>query len=191
MSFDSNSAIIDNDFINGIVDMNQTEDDMVLIATDVFRELNVNPVVHPLVFKNEVQTDHPRTIRLFEENVVKELTFEDIHDNDDAKKNYYSFIVLELYKKLNGENLDIGKKTVFDYWQKRHSLGEIHSLSTCLLCGCGLFLSDDKDSQRLKKIIEDTFLTKIDVHSRQVVVDLLREKGTSISRKKLQSFSHV
>ena len=191
MPIDSNSAIIDNDFINGIVDMQQTEEEMIFIASDVFGELNLTPLIHPLVLKHEVRIDHCRTKRLLEENVVKELTFKDIHNNDEAKKAYYSLIVFELYKKLTGESLNVGNKTVFDFWKKKQSLGEIHSLATCLLCGCGVFLSDDKDSKALKAIIEDTFLITIDVHSRQAVVALLREKKTSIPRKKLQSFSHV
>ena len=71
------------------------------------------------------------------------------------------------------------------------SLGEIHSLSTCLLCGCGLFLSDDDDSQKIKYIIKQNFGVDIAVHNRQAVVDLLRENGTTLSRHERKSFAHA
>lgn len=191
MPINSNSAIIDNDFLNHVIEMRKNDDEMILIVLNVFGELEIEPAIHPLVFEKEVLKSNCRIKRLFDENVINKLTFEDIHNNDQGKKAYYSFLVFELYKKLTGETLDTNGQTVFDFWRTMHSLGEIHSLATCLLCGCGVFLSDDKDSQILKRIIEETFLTTISVHNRQAVVALLREKGTSISRKNLQSFSHV
>ena len=191
MQINEKSAMIDNDFINKIVEMNKSDNDFIRVVTEVFRELNVDPAIHPLVLQNEVLTSNIRIQKMLDEQIVKTPAFKDIHKDDETKKIYYSFLVLELYKKLTGVELELGDKTVFTYWSKRSSLGEIHSLATCIICGCGVFLSDDKDSRKLGYIIEQSYWGHILVHSRQAVVNLLREKGTELSRKDLNSFSHV
>lgn len=191
MQIDSASAMIDNDFLDHSVSMKASCEDVVRILSEIFLELGVDPMIHPLVMKHEVLNDSKRIKTVLSENIIKLPAFEDIHHNDTNRKAYYSFLVSELYKKFTGYSLDFGENDVFSFWKKGHSLGEIHSLSTCLLCGCGVFLSDDGDSQILRNIIKQTFAVDIAVHNRKAVINLISEKGTNLSRSDRRSFSHM
>ncbi len=191
MEINASSAMIDNDFLDHAISMDFSSEDVVRILAKIFCELEVEPMIHPLVMQNEVLTDSVKTRAILNQEIIKFPTLEDIHHNDPNRISFYSYLVLELYKKLTGYKLDLGDSTVFTFWKRRISLGEIHSLSTCLLCGCGLFLSDDKDAQKIKEIIKQSFATDIAVHNRQAVVDLLQEKGTELSRKERRSFAHT
>ena len=190
MEINANAAMIDNDFLDHATGMEVSCDDIARVLAEIFCELNVDPMIHPLVMQNEVLRDSAKIKTVLSQDIIKTPTLEDIHHNDPDRIAYYSFLVLELYKKLTGYELEMGEATVFTFWRRRISLGEIHSLSTCLLCGCGVFLSDDGDAQKIKDIIKERFATDIAVHNRQAIVTLLREKGTILSRKELRSFAH-
>ena len=190
MIIDSNSALIDNDFLNHALDMKKSDEEVILIISEIFHELSVEPAIHPLVLENEVLEKH-KASRIFSEKIIKTPTLDDIHENNEAKQLYYANMVQELYKKFTGSELDLRGETVFTFWCRQASLGEIHSLATCLLCGCGIFLSDDKDSLILKRIIEENFLVQIIVHNRQAVVDELRARDSTLSRKDLRALAHV
>ena len=190
MQINANTAMIDNDFLDHATSMEVSCDEITRILKEIFDELNVEPMIHPLVMQNEVLRDSVKIKTVFSQDIIKTPTLEDIHHNDPDRISYYSFLVLELYKKLTGYELEMGEATVFTFWKRRISLGEIHSLSACLLCGCGVFLSDDKDAKKIKDIIKESFNTDIAVHNRKAVVTLLREKGTMLSRRALQSFAH-
>ena len=190
MQINSNAAMIDNDFLDHVVSMNFNSTEIVRILSVVFSGLNVEPMIHPLVVQNEVLVDSTKISAVLNQDVIKLPTLEDIHENDPARIAYYSYLVLELYKKFTGYELEIGEATVFTFWKRRCSLGEIHSVSTCLLCGCGLFLSDDSDSQKIKNIIKQNFAVDIAVHNRRAVIELLREKGTTLSKHERKAFAH-
>jgi len=182
--------MIDNDFFSHAIEMNTTPNNIFRILKEVFSELEIEPTLHPLVYQNEVLISNTIIKAVLDNNIIKVASFDDIHQNDEGIKLYYSFLITELYKKLTGLELDLQNDTVFSFWKKGMSLGEIHSLTTCLICGCSIFLSDDGDSQRLKHIIENNSLGKVEVHNRQAVVDMIREKGTILARKELRSFAH-
>ena len=73
----------------------------------------------------------------------------------------------------------------------RSSLGEVHSVATCLTCGCGIFLSDDNDSKMLQRFIAEKSIGKISVYNRKELVDMhLDQGGTKLPRKVRQSLTH-
>lgn len=191
MIINSNSAVIDNDFLSHAIEMKKSDDEVVEILSHIFYDLRVNPIMHPLVVKHEVLPNSTRINKIFSENIVGTPSFSDIHNNDTSKMAYYSILVLDLYKRLTGSTLDLGSETVYTFWRRNESLGEVHSLSTCLVCECGIFLSDDKDSQFLKNIIQEQYGKQIEVYNRQTVVDVLRDIGTTLSRKELRPFAHL
>ncbi len=85
--------------------------------------------------------------------------------------------------------LHIGKESVFTYWKRQSSLGEIHSISLCIITGCGVFLSDDNDSQYLANIIKNQFMQEISVYSRSDIADKMKEQGLLNSNKR-KVFAH-
>lgn len=189
MQVDSNSVAIDNDFLQKALEMQREEERIIYILSKLFQCIGHNPVIHPLVFQKEVM-HNSITEKLFAQQIIGTPTWEEIHQNNEAKIQYYTYMLLELYNKFWGVPLDLGKSTVFTYWKREKSLGEIHSLAMCLLCNCGMFLSDDDDSQRISKLIESYFNKKIVVYTRENVSDIARNNGIELSRSDLRSFAH-
>ena len=185
---DSKSVLIDNDFLQKALEMNQEEEKILYILSELFCCLELSPVIHPLVREHEV-IDTNITEKVLN-NIIDTPTWQDIHQNNTDKKNYYTFLVMELYTKMFGTNLEMGEKDVFTYWRRRCSLGEIHALATCMLCECGMFLSDDKDSKKLQNIIEYYFSKRINVYTREEIKQIAKENDVRLSRKELQSFAH-
>lgn len=190
MTVDSTSVVIDNDFLQKTFEMRQERKTIVSVLQEIFHMLGLNPVVHPLVFENEMKTNRIIADDVFENGIIKVPSWEDIHQNDDNQKQYYSFLICELYKKMFGEPLETGEKDVFSFWRATHSLGEIHSVSMCLLRDCKFFLSDDQDSKDLCSMIKNCFMKDIFVYNRSEIREKLRANGTALSRKELRSFTH-
>ena len=105
---------------------------------------------------------------LFDRGVVAKAEFADIHQNDDGKKAYYTYLVENLYRAISGDALpaSLSGESLFTCWMSRSSLGEVHSVATCLTCGCGIFLSDDNDSKMLQRFIAEKSIGKISVYNR-------------------------
>ena len=191
MQINAHSAAIDNDFLNHALEIQKLpENDIIGLLENVFRDMGICPIVHPLVYQHEIQKEKKLIKTIFEKNIVQVVRFEDIHRSEDAKKAFYEYAVRELYNKLFGPPFNLNGQNVFTYWQCQSSLGEIHSLAMCLLCGCAMFLSDDKDSKKLQNIMQQYFATSIPVYNRADVVRLLKEKATTIPRIDLRHFSH-
>ena len=66
---------------------------------------------------------------------------------------------------------------MFTYWIAGKSLGEIHPVSMRLICGCGIFLSDDDDSKYLKRIVDEDMLGSIEVYDRK---EILNQIGSGV-----------
>ena len=191
MSDDKKMAVIDNDFIEHVASSNLSNDELINTLKTIISELELDVVVHPLVYEHEVRKTTPRVKILFKQNVISEANYSFL-GSDSAKKAYYCMLVSELYKSLTEETLSATGEEIFTFWVRLHSLGEIHSVSMCLVCGCGIFLSDDNDSKKLKLLIEKKSLGSIEVYNRAELIDKHLDKGkTNISRAIRRSLAHV
>ncbi len=192
MTIGSNTAVLDNDFINHIVETDMTADRIVDLFTMLFSELEIDAVVHPLVYTNEVFHTNKLVCRLFDENVIKRPSFEDIFLSSEAREDYYLYLVEELYHTNYGCYFPVSKEQILSYWKKKQSLGEIHSLAMCLLCGCDIFLSDDDDSKKLRNSIQYKIPNTITVYDRKEWLVYYKENGgTYIKRSDRKKLGHV
>lgn len=89
---------------------------------------------------------------------------------------------------MNGKALPSDWKVLSD-WTAKENLGEIHAIAMCLLCGCVLFLSDDKDSKKLWKLIEGQMPNALNVYNR---AEFMEQFGTlaGLSRAEKKSLAH-
>lgn len=129
---------------------------------------------------------------LFDEQVFQKVEFDDIFQKDPGRKAYYILIARELYKALTGKTLNVDGDDVLSHWIYNSSLGEVHSLAMCLVCNCGIFLSDDKGSKKLQEYIRRSighrFLVKLNVYNR---TEFLEERFQNISsRVERRSLTH-
>lgn len=192
MLLDYKTAAIDNDFINHVFESNLEDDKIVRMLTTVFAELGLTPVMHPLVYDKELMKDKTQIINLFQQGVVYKVTFGDIFQNTPAKEAYYSYLVKELYHYITGTSFPGTTDSVLTFWKTQHSMGEIHSISMCLVCGCGIFLSDDGDSKKIQSYVIRKSLGKIDVYNRTELIDKhLNEGITKFRRVERKSLTHM
>ena len=191
MILDGNTAVIDNDFTGHLAEAHLTDEILAERLNTIFSELGLSIVMHPLVYEHELLKDAPRIAMLFDRNILNKAEFVDIHQNDPGKKAYYTFLMTNLYRDLRGEALPLSGEKIFTGWKKGASLGEVHSVVMCLICGCGIFLSDDGDSKVLQNLIKDKALGNVNVYNRRELVDVHLEQGkTKIPRKERQSLAH-
>lgn len=146
MQIDTHTAVVDNDFVNHLAESHLVNERLVDVLKVIFSELGLTAVMHPLVYQKELLQDNVRIRLLFKNNVIEKAEFSYIFQDDSARKNYYIYLVKNLYRAFSGKELPVSGESVLSYWVRHASLGEIHSVSMCLVCGCGIFLSDDKDS---------------------------------------------
>lgn len=192
MELDEHAAAIDNDFTNHLVEANLDDDCLVESVRLVFAELALSVAMHPLIYENELMRDNPRICMMFDRGVLNKAEFADIHQNDTAKKTYYAFLVENLYRDINGEAIPFSKEEIFTRWIKKANLGELHSVAMCLICGCGIFLSDDKDSKKLQTLINNKSLGNITIYNRKELIEVHLKRGTTkLSRKVRQSLGHL
>ena len=191
MTLDGNTAAIDNDFTGHLVEAHLDDDHLAELLKVIFSELGLSIVMHPLVYEYELLKEKPRITMLFDRGIVNKAEFTDIHQDDPIKKSYYAFLVANLYRDLRGEPLPLSGEDIFTRWLRRVSLGEVHSVAMCLICGCGIFLSDDGDSKVLQNFIKDKALGNVNVYNRKELVDVhLKQGQTKIPRKERHSLAH-
>lgn len=187
----AHSAMVDTDFVNHVAAMNKAPSEVVRIFNDVMSGLGVNALMHPLVRKNEILSPNANLSELFSQKAIEVISLEDIFSKDEEKKGYYEYLVKELYSALHGVTL-APTTDVFTYWKSGDSLGEIHSTSLCLLCGYGLFLSDDSDAKHLKSLIQMRALGNIQVYNRKDVIEAYlkneRPQNDTLSRHERRAF---
>lgn len=192
MQIDNSTAIVDNDFINHLVGSRLADDLLVRALLDIFNSLSLVAAIHPLVYDKELFPQTDRIKLLFQKEVIRRLTFGDAFEQGSDEETYYCYLVGELYVHLNGCSLPVAGREVLSYWKRRESLGEVHSLSLCLVCGCGIFLSDDSDSKRLAEYIIRKLLGTVCVYNRKELIDKsINETATQIPRKIRQSLGHT
>lgn len=192
MQIDNSAAIVDNDFINHLAGSRLADDLLVRALLDIFNSLSLVAAIHPLVYDKELFPHTDRIKLLFQKEVIRRLTFDDAFEQGADEETYYCYLVGELYSHLNGCSLPVAGREVLSYWKQRESLGEVHSLSLCLVCGCGIFLSDDSDSKRLAEYIIRKSLGTVCVYNRKELIDKsINETATQIPRKIRQSLGHT
>lgn len=184
----SNSVVVDADFANHLCEIKDTPESITSLIKTVFDALNYNALMHPLVYEKEIFIRKNILDSVLASKVITVASFHDFLGGDPDKEAYYSLIVHELYRKLNGCSLNIGSGSIFSFWIAKRNLGEIHSIAMCAICGCSVLLSDDQDSKSLRNIIRTAFAVHIDVFSRAEVIAKVDKE--LLSRKERRAFEH-
>ena len=187
MEINSQTALMDNDFLDHLTETQSTKEEIAEIVKKAFDGLRIYAAMHPLVYQKELMCTEKKAF-LFSQQVIRAASFDDIFHGNEEIKRYYCILIPELFKKLTGSELEVEGLDVLTYWKRMLSLGEIHSMATCLICECGIFLSDDHDSKYLKKIIEEEFVATIAVYNRKEFVANLPQGVLTRSEKR--SISH-
>lgn len=191
MILDAHTAVVDNDFISHLMESKLDSTKLIAVLNIVFSDMGLTAVMHPLVYQNELMHDDARIELVFREKVIQKAEFSDIFQGNTSKKSYYIFLVTQLYRKLTGNTLQVSGDAVLSYWVRHNSLGEVHSISMCLVCQSGIFLSDDGDSKRLKNYVEQMSLGKIDVYNRTEFFEKHMNEGVNkLARSERRSLTH-
>lgn len=193
MQLNSKTAVVDTDFTIHIAQSKMPAEDILHVLKLVLEELGISAAVHPLVYDHEIPRDNIVVVQLFAERILEKAEFSDIFQGDDAKEKraYYIMLLSDLYFSLKQSAFPAPKGQELEYWARMQSFGEVHSLAMCLVCECGIFLSDDGDSKWLKTYIEQKSIGKVEVYNRRELLDKhMKEGNTSISRDIRHSLSH-
>ena len=181
-------AAVDNDFLEKLVSIEKFNAfELICLCCESF---NVDPIIHSLVYDNEVQQEHPITKKLIDGNVLSILACESFIPSM-AEQIYYEIVVRDLYYKLKEKELDL--KDIFKEWKRQESLGEIHSISMCILIKCDIFLSDDNDSKEIRRLAQSStrFIKDIQILNRNEFCDKIHElPDQPISREMRRSIGH-
>jgi hypothetical protein len=189
MGIPQNSAAIDTDFLNHVVSMKCLQSDISAILIKMFSTHSIECIMHPLVYKHEVQSSKP--LFLFTSKIIQVPSLSDIFEDETQKQYYCEILVPELYKQLTGEVYPIDASNILNQWKSGKSFGEVHTVSMCLLCGCALFLSDDHGSKQLQQIIETTSMGSVKVYNRSEFLDFCSENDSSLlPRATRRAFTH-
>lgn len=186
---DSSCALIDNDFLNHALEIKESEDKILELISLIFNVLDKTPTIHPWIASYELMSEN-KLVQKITESVITIATWNDIHGGDEISKRYYCTLFKELHKKIHGEDLSLVGNDVFTHCIRRQNLGELHNITACMFCGCNLILSDDEDSKRFKKIIQQTTTCNFNVYTRQEVAEIIRGRDGSPGRKALRVFAH-
>lgn len=186
-------AAVDTDFANKLAESRIGIKNVIEKLTLIFGELKLDAIVHPLLYENELFFNNKAEItEMFLSGVLRKIDFIDIFNEDDKKILYYKYIVSELYNVINGEPFPFSDEEILIRWQADKSLGEVHTLSMCMVIDCGIFLSDDNDSKKLSNYIQLNLGGNIVVYDRKELVEKHVDEGvTSIIRRERQSLTHA
>lgn len=191
MQIDARTAVVDNDFVNHLAETQMDTDRLIRVLDIVFSELDLSAVMHPLVYEYELLKKKKEISVLFAAGVIDKAEFEDIFSSNPQKESYYIYLVENLYRSLMGEGFPIPRREILTRWIRGKSLGEVHSMAMCLICGCGIFLSDDGDSKILQNHIARMSIGKIEVYSRDEFINKHLQDGvTKLNRKERQALTH-
>lgn len=190
MEINEKTVAIDTDFINHIVETKSTIEEIENILKELFSYLQMNPIIHPLVYENEIDIKNKKIKHLFDNNIIVKVEFSEFI-NEEAGKIYYIYLVREFFNVLLGESLEFTDEEIFSKWIRKKSLGEIHSISMCIMCNSNIFLSDDNDSKQLKNYIEQKGIGKITVYNRSELMEEYKSAGgTAIPRTQRRHLTH-
>ena len=185
---DSNCALIDNDFLTHSIETKMDEKSKCVLLNSIFDVLNKNPMIHPWISNFEVMWDNQKINSVISKSKIQKATWDDIHGNQSAQIAYYKFLFKELFKKIHGTSFDTSD--IFTYCVRRQSLGELHNITACMICGCNMILSDDNDTKNFKRLIERTMICDFCVYTRSELVEKIKELDGAPSRNELRAFAH-
>ncbi len=170
---DKNNALLDTDFLNHLLQIKNStigQQEIQLFFSHIPQEITV----HPLVYEREMFQYHNSF--LFQNSIVKVASREEILGNKDREL-YYQKVFDDLYRDFKGEANPY--QDIWSQWKAKESLGELHCITTCFLCDCNLFLSDDGDAKLIMKHLASkgrgTFLVK----NRSMVIEEIKKAGHS------------
>lgn len=197
MSMPSNAVLVDNDFICHLSESKLRVEDICNAVITVMNILGKQASIHTLVKQHELDISAQASKiglinSLISQKILTEVMFFDIFDEDEdnGKQAYYDLLVQDFYYAQNKESMSLNPgETVTTYWKSQKSLGEIHSLATCIICDCGIFLSDDKDSKKLADYINHKYMGNITIYNRHELFDL-EPISNELSRFIRRSLSH-
>lgn len=186
MNVDHTAAVFDADFTNHICETECDPKTICICLNQLLQAHLLKGVMHPLVYAKELVQKTDRHKMLFENNVITAVNFTNIFQGDNTREAYYcDILVPQMYRQMNGEYLP-ESWNVLDDWNSKQNLGEIHSIAMCMVCGCGIFLSDDADSQ---KLVDRQMTDAVKVYDRKAFLNKFGKK-TGISRKQKRSLAH-
>lgn len=189
MIVDHTAAVFDTDFTNHICETNLDIKKIVEILYKLLETMGLQGIMHPLVYEKELIDPSDCARKLFEENIIMVPSFDEIFQQNSDKKTYYCDVLIpHLYKQMNGKTLPNGWDVLND-WIAKQNLGEIHSISMCLICECGIFLSDDSDAKILRNLIHEQMPNSIKIYNRAEIMDEFG-KAAGISRSERKSIAH-
>ena len=192
MTIDIHSAAVDADFISHVTEIERPIAGIAALLAAVLAGADLNALIHPLVYAHEILRDDERVQQLFSSGIIGQLSFSDIFLGDPARESYYKYLIPELYGILHADEPFPKDVDILTYWKRRMSLGEIHSVAMCLICGCGIFLSDDGDSKVLARTVRQRTLGEIKVYSREEILAISQENANpKLPRKDRKAFSHA
>jgi len=182
-------AVIDNDFLDHLGDLNNHDDAFDLIVK-FFDALDYKVFIHPHVYKYEKKPGkNPLVERLFDEGVITVSDLFDVLACKPIEKTRYELVVKQVYKNFTGR--EFPKIDLFDKWQTGDDLGEVHSAAMCVILECDYLLSDDNKAVRyLGDITKKVAQKFIHVYNRQQCCDLVKKTGL-MNRKELRLLGHT
>jgi len=183
-SDDSMKALIDTDFLTHIADVKSV--DPLQAFQHYCEDAKVDVSMHERVYSEEAMS-FPATEQFFSCGIVAISRF--IATLTLFEKELYKRYINYLFSSY--KNIPYPFEDVFEGWQKQCSFGEIHSMALCILHSYSLFLSDDKDSQRIHIIAKKNFEGKsIRVLNRKSAIDSI-ESYSSLTRAERRALSHI
>ncbi|MBE5912367.1 hypothetical protein [Pseudobutyrivibrio sp.] len=182
-----NIALVDNDFMHKIASIVMQESEWISLVGRLFHDLGCIAGVHSLVYINEMMDvsapEHGK-------NRIKSLTekemllIQDLNKilYDDDLRNYYKIVFMEICNEYYGE---VPIEDIFTQWKRNCSLGEIHSITMCVLFEFGIFLSDDIGSKTIARSVVENKLcpNTIIVYSREDAIDYINSSVHSTLKK--------
>ena len=186
---DNKCACVDTDFLIHVSETKCTPEETLKYLVIAFQKFERIGIAHPLVYENEMPKDHAVVAEIFRAGIIQIIQWGDIFGGDEGeeRKQYYEYLVPQIFRKLTG--LDFPVRDIFNDWKRQCSLGEVHSISLCLVCECDLFLSDDSDSKRIQRLIKEDF-GEVRVLSREEIFGDPRLRD-DIPRKFRKKLSHL
>lgn len=187
-------AAVDNDFVMHIAETEIKDRNLDDVVSTMFSDLKVEPIMHELVYKYELEggaDSKGKTIALnfFSEGIISQKLMADFLDSE-SKKNYYKTVLKKIYYDFKGP-LPSSISDILIDWASSASLGETHTMAMCAMINCGIFLSDDKGSSKLAHILKRQYAFDVKTYNREEAIKYMTELGTSIKKHDRNALKHV
>lgn len=182
-------ALVDADFLIQLSEAKHPYEEIKSVVINIITQMRLLLHMHPYVWKNEIINRSSTINRYREDSILSVPDLDDIFDKlGPGSKEYYAYLLPELYKKAFGECVDLTEDNVFTYWKRGASFGEVHSVCLCFVAGYGIFLSDDHGSRVLASIIREDYSKTINVYNRKEILQQI--DSSAISHSTRRSFTH-